>query len=856
MAGNVPVFDDEGDPAVGSKEADSLGETDETVLIKEYDSKDAAILKLFFKEELKEISLVGLVKCHPPQGPGLKLLIQSVQKKRARVDPLIKDLDNKLKMIKEREVTVPSDAFAKLAELMRSEEKRQDGAEQKELVLYRPDIVKKIVQVFFWPGNDKAVIKLERELGIIKTGGTPNKYTPSDQAEGRNPSDAGSHLYPDLKASSSGDDHDYEYMECGPSPQPSANPRSDAFVKRFSGTLTLHVYRGSILNLPVDAIVNAANDNMDHGGGVAKVISEAAGCDLDRESKRKISKLPKGLLPVTRNIVTTAGKLKYRGVIHAVGPQWYDSKYRDDKICCLDDLYDTIKNVLETCDRKGYKTVAMPAISAGIYAVPKKLCADMYVRAAAEYSQIHGSKLPKALHIVDIDKEILDLVKKSVENYDKNPELIDQRKTVPDHLASHQQWNRRGRGRGQRGGQVWNGDHGSNKSQVHGSPVASESQLLIDGLPITCEVKKLEDEKFRWGGIAQKYILNKDLTVKIFKGDITRSSHIDALVCGIGPDMKFSGFVDEVLKKAGGYDFQEKIKKKFQKANSFKQGDILSCKPGNLKVGNIVFVVADKLIDVGNTEQKNYRDWVYNLLKKAHEWNFKRIAVPLFSTGQLQTNENKLQKCAIALLQALANFVDNISGRKSSMKEIHLVNNNDLVTRSLVRVFDVASKNHEHNVSKTSSSASKSHWKDAEKGQTTPEHLASSNTDDRHTQQHTTANACFSGSYGSIDRKSKYKKKDLCTSPPKGNDAARVKTQDSIPREGRHYHASSGATGGEGYNEAGEFSDEDDMLPVNSRPKQSSTLHTDNQGTSGNGSLDGSTSTPPVSKGNVQIFED
>ncbi|KAH3707703.1 hypothetical protein DPMN_067114 [Dreissena polymorpha] len=62
MAGNVPVFDDEEDPAAGSKGADFLGDTDETVLVKEYDSKDAAILKLFFMEELKRDFVGWVVK--------------------------------------------------------------------------------------------------------------------------------------------------------------------------------------------------------------------------------------------------------------------------------------------------------------------------------------------------------------------------------------------------------------------------------------------------------------------------------------------------------------------------------------------------------------------------------------------------------------------------------------------------------------------------------------------------------------------------------------------------------------------------------------------------------------------------
>lgn len=88
---------------------------------------------------------------------------------------------------------------------------------------------------------------------------------------------------------------------------------------------TLKVYKESITRVKVDVIVNAANENMMHGGGVARVISEAAGYELDQESREYIEK--NGSLRASDNIVTNAGRLKYKCVIHAVGPTWYDYRY-------------------------------------------------------------------------------------------------------------------------------------------------------------------------------------------------------------------------------------------------------------------------------------------------------------------------------------------------------------------------------------------------------------------------------------------------------------------------------------------------------------------------------------------------
>ena len=133
------------------------------------------------------------------------------------------------------------------------------------------------------------------------------------------------------------------------------------FTFPFESGFVLKVYKESITKVKVDSIVNAANDNLMHGGGVARVIAKAAGYRLDQESNDYVQK--KGLLGVGENCLTTAGYLPYRSVIHAVGPQWHD--YRDNKEKCLHDLHLTVYNVLRRAQKEKYKKVAMSAISAG-----------------------------------------------------------------------------------------------------------------------------------------------------------------------------------------------------------------------------------------------------------------------------------------------------------------------------------------------------------------------------------------------------------------------------------------------------------------------------------------------------------
>lgn len=93
-----------------------------------------------------------------------------------------------------------------------------------------------------------------------------------------------------------------------------------SFQTTLQGGFVLKVYNASITQVSVEAIVNAANDIMAHEGGVAKVISEAAGLSLNSESKRYVNTY--GPVEVGKNIVTTAGRLPFKAVIHTVGPEW------------------------------------------------------------------------------------------------------------------------------------------------------------------------------------------------------------------------------------------------------------------------------------------------------------------------------------------------------------------------------------------------------------------------------------------------------------------------------------------------------------------------------------------------------
>jgi O-acetyl-ADP-ribose deacetylase (regulator of RNase III) len=131
--------------------------------------------------------------------------------------------------------------------------------------------------------------------------------------------------------------------------------------------------RGNLLDEPVDAIVNAANGHLAHGGGVAGIISRAAGPELQAECDALIRK--HGPLATGSAAVTTAGKLPFKGVIHAVGPRQGEGDEEQK-------LVQALTSAFVQASEKGWGSVSFPAVSSGIFAVPLEVCARAYVRAA------------------------------------------------------------------------------------------------------------------------------------------------------------------------------------------------------------------------------------------------------------------------------------------------------------------------------------------------------------------------------------------------------------------------------------------------------------------------------------------
>ncbi|AAY80598.1 ADP-ribose-binding protein [Sulfolobus acidocaldarius] len=171
---------------------------------------------------------------------------------------------------------------------------------------------------------------------------------------------------------------------------------------KLSNGLEVILENGDITKVEADAIVNAANSYLSHGGGVALAIVRSGGYIIQEESDEYVRR--NGPVPVGEVAVTTAGKLKARYVIHAVGPRY--GIEGDDK------LESAIRRSLEKADELKLSSIALPAISTGIYGYPYEICARIMSKVMKEYKP----KFLKRILVVVYGDQAYSVFKKVFDN--------------------------------------------------------------------------------------------------------------------------------------------------------------------------------------------------------------------------------------------------------------------------------------------------------------------------------------------------------------------------------------------------------------------------------------------------------
>jgi len=158
----------------------------------------------------------------------------------------------------------------------------------------------------------------------------------------------------------------------------------------------IFLIKGDITRLAVDAIVNAANSSLMGGGGVDGAIHRAGGPAILDDCRRIIAK--QGSCKPGEAVITTAGNLPAKFVIHTVGPVWNNGKNNE-----ADKLSGCYKNSLALAGQHAITSIAFPNISTGIYGYPKKEAAVIAIQTVTDF--VFNSPNLIDVHFVCFDEE-------------------------------------------------------------------------------------------------------------------------------------------------------------------------------------------------------------------------------------------------------------------------------------------------------------------------------------------------------------------------------------------------------------------------------------------------------------------
>ena len=175
--------------------------------------------------------------------------------------------------------------------------------------------------------------------------------------------------------------------------------RSTATAQGIAMKITekIVLVKGDLTEMDTDAIVNAANNDLQHGGGVAGAILRKGGKIIQEESNAI------GSIPVGGAAITCAGRLKARYVIHAASMELGGRTTRQA-------LRSSTAHSLRVAAQKDLKTIAFPAVGTGIAGFPMEECAEVMLAEAVEHLR-HETSLEK-IYLVLIDEQALKTFRK------------------------------------------------------------------------------------------------------------------------------------------------------------------------------------------------------------------------------------------------------------------------------------------------------------------------------------------------------------------------------------------------------------------------------------------------------------
>ncbi|CAH1257849.1 PARP14 [Branchiostoma lanceolatum] len=382
---------------------------------------------------------------------------------------------------------------------------------------------------------------------------------------------------------------------------PNMVPQEKAVVN-LDGGMKLVVWRDDITKHETDVIVNAANARLEHTGGLAKAIVDAGGDIIQKFCNRYIQ-ANDTLIP-GQVVASPPGRINTcQMILHAVGPIWNGGRNGEE-----DFLADAVYGSLEEAAKSNYRSIAIPAISSGIYGYPLKKCAETIVATTVEYLDDNPDTTLKVIEFVNIDDKTAEafvdaLVSEFGEDRVKKSERQGGQATT---AKPSRRTGRRGRG--------YLSQQGPSASTPSALPRQPRDPVADVGFRTT-----------------------EGKAIIAIQANIA-SQNVDVLVNTTHASLDLNtGAVSKAILKLAGSNLQTLVNRTMQRAGigSLSVGQILVTGSADLPCKQVIHCALCSWDGGRGNSEKVLRKIVQQCLQQAEKDNYKTIAIPAMGTGVL-----------------------------------------------------------------------------------------------------------------------------------------------------------------------------------------------------------------------------
>ncbi|XP_075466029.1 protein mono-ADP-ribosyltransferase PARP14-like isoform X3 [Ascaphus truei] len=342
--------------------------------------------------------------------------------------------------------------------------------------------------------------------------------------------------------------------------------------------VVIAVYKDDLIRHCVDVVVNAANEDLKHIGGLALALLQAAGPRLQTDCDRIVRE--QGTLSAGDSVITHAGNLPCKQVIHTVGPRWDSTSKRK----CERLLGKAITTSLELAAENGHRSIGIPAVSSGIFGFPEDLCALIIVETIREYVENQHNSSIKEIHLVGTDDKIVSAFTEALKD-----EFGDQ--------------------------------------MFEGSPKSS-----MKGRADTEKPVGIVETKSRAEG--QMVTTKEGLIIKLIQGNI-QDAITDVIVNSVGRDLRLdSGGASKALSGKAGQKLQKCLDKVSHKTQ-VKEGSVYETEGCDLSCRKVIHVVTPQWDKGKGSSEKILRAILRTCLKITEKERLQSVTFPAIGTGNL-----------------------------------------------------------------------------------------------------------------------------------------------------------------------------------------------------------------------------